>query len=82
MKKIIIKSIKTFIQAFIGALIIGISSCGATNLTELRAAALSVVVAAMSAAVSAIMNIPQIAKIFNHYGELETEPDDSEELPE
>lgn len=56
MKDIIIRALKTFVQAFIPVFIAGLQLTGVTELSEIKTALYSALISAAAAGISAIWN--------------------------
>ena len=56
-KDILIRAFKTFLQAFIGALVIMLPNADFTDLTTLKTTLISIVIGALASGISAVMNI-------------------------
>lgn len=52
MKDILIRALKTFIQGFLGALVVSLPNADLTNVTVLK----SLIIGAVAAGISAVMN--------------------------
>ena len=64
MNDILIRALKTFLQGFLGALVVTLPNSDLTNVTVLK----SLLIGAVSAGISAVMNL--ILSLLNRNGDL------------
>ena len=64
MKDIIIRALKTFLQGFLGALVVSLQGSDLTNFEVLK----SLLIGAIAAGISAVMNL--ILRLLNKNGDL------------
>lgn len=57
LKDILVRSLKTFVQAFIATLVVMLPNADFTDLTTLKTTLISIVIGALASGISAVMNI-------------------------
>ncbi|NLD19128.1 MAG: hypothetical protein GX663_02630 [Clostridiales bacterium] len=75
MKCMIIRAVKTFLQAFVASAVAGVTTMAKTGFDQWETVGASMLIASVAAGMSAVMNLPNIKNKFNDYGECENKKD-------
>ena len=69
MRSLIVRSIKTFVAAFISTITLGLSAMAQTGFDAWETTLAGIALSGVCAGVTAVMNIPAVKKFFKDYGE-------------
>lgn len=70
MRNIIIRTVKTFVAAFISSVATIVPAMSFAGYDRWQTAVMAVIVPSISAGITAVMNLPFVKKFFKDYGEI------------